>query len=1030
VKIRIDVFGTPRCLVEDRELADLPAQRTRFALLLYLVVERVVARDKVAAVFWPDSNDERARHALSQSLYELKRLLGETWIGSQGGKLTVTNDVSTDLAEFTLCAKTDLESALHLYRGNFLSGFFLPNCKEFETWVDQNRGHYERLHRKIRREYVELLISQSKLDEAVEAARAWTVIDPLDDEANHRLVELLGHRGARADALAAYAAYEQRLKDELDVVPLDHTKELIRNLRDNPGVGAPTPLPPNNNLPDPSLRPLPTIPHIERRWTWRWVGISAAVMTTILVVVLDLGSIVTTGNVQLSPRWSMWLGGPKALDDSHYVVLPFTYAQNMRVRLNEDYILHDVLSRWDGISVVPPFQVREAVARQSGSTTRDNLRTVRMLGAGRYIMGEVATFADSVRVHAVVYNSHNGQPINDRSVRLAPNLANASEALRRLGDQLLFQGGRPEKGTSGPIGTTSLVARRSFVDGQSAVGEWQLAVADSAFAIATRADPNYTQAFLWLAQTRAWSRSSKDEWKYAADHAAALQSTLSARDKILARAVAALAADDYPKACALYREYTDVEPEGFTGWYGLADCLNRDVAVVRDQTSPTGFKFRSSYAEAFSAYRRAFQIMPSIHKALHARSFHRLRTLLFTNSRHQRFGESVDDTTTFRAYPSWHGDSLAFIPVRAVDALKPVNRFDVARTEDAVKHQRRLFHEIAASWAAAFPASPEALEAIAVAMEMLGNPAAIDSIRRARSMSVDSEQRTRLAVNEVVLQIKFALPNDLRGLRRARAIADSILKREPPATTKLPIPMSSLAVLLGKADLAARYHQNYLNVSQRRALPEIGRLALSMEVYASLGGPRDTIMALERRLNEAIANNIATSEQQATRAEALLRIAPLALPTVALASLPQLLIEEYPALTMAAAATRRDVLTVRATQRNTLDRRSRLRAADISLDAVFPEAWSLMTVGDLREAINWIDPTLNSIRFSGPGLYATDPVEAASLVRTIALRADLANAIGDVQTRRRWAAIISILWSDCDNFLKPTLQRMKVFAGS
>jgi DNA-binding SARP family transcriptional activator len=72
MSIRVAVLGAPRCFVEDRELEEFAAQRNRFALLVYLAIERDIGRDDIAAVFWPDSTDERARHALSQSLYHLK----------------------------------------------------------------------------------------------------------------------------------------------------------------------------------------------------------------------------------------------------------------------------------------------------------------------------------------------------------------------------------------------------------------------------------------------------------------------------------------------------------------------------------------------------------------------------------------------------------------------------------------------------------------------------------------------------------------------------------------------------------------------------------------------------------------------------------------------------------------------------------------------------------------------------------------------------------------------------------------------
>ncbi len=242
--IRIDVLGAPRCFVADRELAELPAQRIRFALLVYLAVERNVARDEASGLFWPDSSEERARHALSQSLYELKRILGDDWVMTQGGRLVIGPQLGIDAVRFTEHMKAGaVNDALKLYRGPFLSGFTLPNNEEFEKWLDRNRAQYERANRKARHDQVEALITNNRLAEAIEGARAWVDVDPLDDEAHHRLIELLGNAGDRAEALTIYAQYEQRLSEELNVTPLDHTRALVQRLRDaDPTRVQPTPV--------------------------------------------------------------------------------------------------------------------------------------------------------------------------------------------------------------------------------------------------------------------------------------------------------------------------------------------------------------------------------------------------------------------------------------------------------------------------------------------------------------------------------------------------------------------------------------------------------------------------------------------------------------------------------------------------------------------------------------------------------------------------------------------------------------------
>ena len=76
-QLRLHTLGQPRVFNGGEELADLPAQRLRFALLVFLAVEGRATREAVLSMFWADREASRARHALRQMLYELRQLLAK-----------------------------------------------------------------------------------------------------------------------------------------------------------------------------------------------------------------------------------------------------------------------------------------------------------------------------------------------------------------------------------------------------------------------------------------------------------------------------------------------------------------------------------------------------------------------------------------------------------------------------------------------------------------------------------------------------------------------------------------------------------------------------------------------------------------------------------------------------------------------------------------------------------------------------------------------------------------------------------------
>jgi DNA-binding SARP family transcriptional activator len=246
VGIELVTLGMLRCVVDGRENTSLASQRQRLAVLLYLAVERDTTREKVMAVFWPDREPERARHALSQTLYELRRALGDEWLKVQADHLIVTEVVEIDAELFeNAIDRRHTETALAIYGGEFLAGEYLADTKEFEEWVDERRAAIEllrpklkQLHRTASRDVVSQLKQSGDLPAALLAARRWVEFDPTEDEAQHDLIELLALTGQRAEALKQYSVYESALKAE-GLKPLDDTVELVRMIRKGDLIGPP-----------------------------------------------------------------------------------------------------------------------------------------------------------------------------------------------------------------------------------------------------------------------------------------------------------------------------------------------------------------------------------------------------------------------------------------------------------------------------------------------------------------------------------------------------------------------------------------------------------------------------------------------------------------------------------------------------------------------------------------------------------------------------------------------------------------------
>jgi DNA-binding SARP family transcriptional activator/membrane-associated phospholipid phosphatase len=221
-------------------MSALAKQPRRAALLTFLAVERDVARERVITLLWPEATPERGRHSLNQGIYYLRRLIGADWVELHGDRIIVAPWVLTDVQELERAAGADAQQdVLRLYGGRLLEGTGITATADFDIWVDARRAALDRLHRRARRDVLAALLAGGRTDEALRCAEEWCNLDPLEDEAQHRFIELLASTGRRTDALRQFGSY-RRLLEEHELRPLDETLELIEQLQQ----GEAGPLPP------------------------------------------------------------------------------------------------------------------------------------------------------------------------------------------------------------------------------------------------------------------------------------------------------------------------------------------------------------------------------------------------------------------------------------------------------------------------------------------------------------------------------------------------------------------------------------------------------------------------------------------------------------------------------------------------------------------------------------------------------------------------------------------------------------------
>lgn len=98
----LNVLGGASLEGPDGPLTGRAAQRHRLALLALLAAaDRGMTRDKLIGFLWPEKSADRARHALSDSVYRINRALGDGTVEAVAGELRLhPGRLPSDLATF------------------------------------------------------------------------------------------------------------------------------------------------------------------------------------------------------------------------------------------------------------------------------------------------------------------------------------------------------------------------------------------------------------------------------------------------------------------------------------------------------------------------------------------------------------------------------------------------------------------------------------------------------------------------------------------------------------------------------------------------------------------------------------------------------------------------------------------------------------------------------------------------------------------------------------------------------------------
>ncbi len=647
--VQLHTLGAVHLRRDRLEVRSVLSQPRRLALLVYLAAARphgFHTRDRLIGLFWPDADEARARNALRQAVFQLRKSLGEGVIVSRGDhELGIDSTrLWCDVAVLDAALEEGRpEAAIDLYRGEFMPGFHVDDSPGIERWLEDERARLRRAAVDAAWTVADADAARGDLAAAVARGRQAMALDPLDEGSVRRLIELLDRSGERAAALQLFGEFERRLEAELGLAPGEETLRRVTELRSAPAAttaaaavmdARPTPMPAPGPPCPPSVvtvRPVPR-PRVFARQQFALVGVVALALSVVLF--------------QRRARETGPLTAPEPTPDAAVAVLPFI---NMSGDPANEYFsdgmaeeLSFALSRVPGLRVVGHTSAFSFKGKDVGV---DSIG--RALRVGYVLEGSVRATGNRVRILAQLIDAASGYHVwsetwdGDLSDVFAVQAEIAAAVVRELQPRLA--GGSTPPAPAEPE-TRSAAAHAYVLRGYQALYAGEIADyrrADTLFTRALELDPDYARAHAGLAVTR--NMSVFRRWQaagegYARAEAAALRAL--ELDPSLAVAHSALGRIEegrwnFAAADRHFMRAIELSP-GTETWYRhralLLAILGRhdeSIALARRaveidplatgahrQLGVTYFQARQ-YENAVAAYDNALALAPGHQVALH-----------------------------------------------------------------------------------------------------------------------------------------------------------------------------------------------------------------------------------------------------------------------------------------------------------------------------------------------------------------------------------------------------------------------------
>ena len=238
-KLQIRAFGAARVVINKKAvtLTEWQSQKARDLFFLLLSSDKGWSKEVIGELMWPDSTPSQLKMRFKNTIYRLRRVLGQDAILFDGERYMFNRsfDYSYDVELFVDCldrikkAKTIQEKstvtseALQVYTGHYL-----PEVSD--SWASVEREHLHHAFIELSLDLASLNLDSGDYNSALAICHNLISNDPGLEEAHRVAMRIHAAQGNRAAIIQQYNDLKSTLQAQMGILPSTLTEALYKQL--------------------------------------------------------------------------------------------------------------------------------------------------------------------------------------------------------------------------------------------------------------------------------------------------------------------------------------------------------------------------------------------------------------------------------------------------------------------------------------------------------------------------------------------------------------------------------------------------------------------------------------------------------------------------------------------------------------------------------------------------------------------------------------------------------------------------------